>query len=456
MIKLLPLGGADEIGAGCFYLYLSGTGVLLDCGIHPRRKGIDALPRFELLENLPLDFVFISHAHQDHIGGLPFLVKKFPHVIIYSTIQTREIAEITLHNAVNIISSQIGDDSGLELYTHEEIDLLSRSIRFVDYNETVSLEGMRHSSVSPVNVTLFDAGHILGSAGILIEHNGHSVFYTGDINLADQVIMTKAELPKTKIDTLLLETTYGSSDSEKIGNWNAELKRLASEINKIIHKNGSVLVPVFALGKTQEMLAAIHLLMEKGILTESAIYTGGISRQISALYDHFRYTVRRMEKELVLKDIPQHNLLDIRDFNDFGKNNGIVLASSGMMLPGTTSFNLLKFWLKQKDFAVFVVGYMDEETPGFRVLNARPGAKISLSEFDEPVEIACDVKRFYFPSHSLRENLLNIVKKTEPARVVLIHGEPESRDWIGYRILNFPDPPKLFSAETAVWIELQN
>ena len=121
MIKFLPLGGADDIGASCFYLNIAGTGILLDCGIHPRKKGLDSLPKFELLKDLPLDFAFISHAHQDHIGSLPFLIQHIPHVIIFSTSQTKEIAELTLHNAANILVNSQSEESGLRIYTHDEI-----------------------------------------------------------------------------------------------------------------------------------------------------------------------------------------------------------------------------------------------------------------------------------------------------------------------------------------------
>lgn len=77
MIKIIPLGGADDIGASCIYLNIDGSGLLLDCGVHPKENGMDSLPKFELIENLPLDYVLISHAHQDHIGALPLLIKNF-------------------------------------------------------------------------------------------------------------------------------------------------------------------------------------------------------------------------------------------------------------------------------------------------------------------------------------------------------------------------------------------
>lgn len=457
MIRFIPLGGADEIGSSCFYLNISGTGILIDCGIHPRKKGKDALPKFELLNNLPLDFVFISHAHQDHIGSLPFLIQQIPHAIIYSTPQTKEIAEITLHNAANIISEDIDRQSEFKIYSHDEIDLLVRSLRTTDYNETLQLKGMRHDSALPINFTFYDAGHILGSAGLLIEHNDYRIFYTGDINIGRQSIMTEADLSNVKnINTLLLESTYGGTDSEKLGNWQSEAKRFALKANKILHKGGSVLVPVFALGKTQEILSTIFSLMQSGSLTETNIFTGGISRDICRIYDNNRFLVSRNKKEMVFHDIPQQNIYEVDDLNYFKNNPSIVIASSGMMLQGTTSYKLFKYWAAQELFGVFGVGYMDSETPGFRIMNASKNEEIQLTELGECVKINCEIERFYFPSHSKREELIKIVKQVNPQTVILVHGDSEAKNWLGFQILKMYGHVKLYSAEESRQINLND
>ncbi len=455
MIKFLPLGGADEIGASCFYLNISGTGILLDCGIDPKKEGIEGVPNFDLLNELPLDFIFISHAHQDHIGALPFLIQKFPHTIIYSTPQTKEIANITLHNAVNILNEKQNVENGIKFYSHEEIDLLVKSMREIEYDIPQYLKGIRHFGDEEIKIIYKDAGHILGSAGILIEHNEQKIFYTGDINLTDQSIMIKADLHSIKkIDNLILETTYGATDSNILGSWQSESKRFAKAVNNILHKGGSILIPVFALGKTQELLASIYELMQKKMLTETNIYSGGISRDISKVYDANRYLTRRKNSDIVLKEIPQINLSDVDDYNIFRKNPGIVLASSGMMLQGTTSFKLLNYWIHQENFAIYGVGYMDPQTPGFKIMNANKDEKILISEFAEPQEIKCSIERFYFPSHARREDLLNIVKLLKPDNVFLIHGEDEAKNWVGQKILENHKDIKLFSASIYKWIEL--
>ena len=455
MIKFLALGGADDVGANCFYLNIFGTGLLLDCGAHPRKKGKESLPQFDLIKNEPLDFAVISHAHQDHIGALPFLVQEFPHVIIYSTYQTKEIADLTLHNAANILAQEISLEEGLRNYTHEEIDLLVKSMRDIEYNKSFELCGLRHSLNEKIKITLTDAGHILGAASVIIEIAGQKIVYTGDINLSNQTLMQGADIsPFANSSILLTETTYGATDSEKLGGWGGEAKRFAKHANKVLHSGGSVLVPVFALGKTQELLATVYNLMQRKILTEATIYTGGIGKEISNIYDRNRYLVNYCNKELVLKDIPQNNVLDVEDLNIFKKNPGIVIASSGMILRGTTSYKLAEYWLKQSNFGIFGVGYMDIETPGYKIMNAKKGENILLSETSEQQKVLCEIERFYFPSHSRREDLLTIAKKSNASKIILLHGETEAKNWIGYHLLEQKKSIKLYSAEPGKQISL--
>ncbi|MCX8104646.1 MAG: MBL fold metallo-hydrolase, partial [Ignavibacterium album] len=132
MIKFLPVGGGNEIGANCFYLNINGNGIILDCGIHPQKKGFESLPNFDLIKDEPIDHVLISHAHQEHIAALPFLIKKFPYVKITTTPQTRALTELTLHNAVSILKKEITDEQ-FEFYSHDEVDLLIKMINYKEY-----------------------------------------------------------------------------------------------------------------------------------------------------------------------------------------------------------------------------------------------------------------------------------------------------------------------------------
>ena len=147
------------------------------------------------------------------------------------------------------------------------------------------------------------------------------------------------------------------AESSLLNSWNSESERFASSINAVLNRSGSVLIPVFALGKLQEMLASIWISMQKNKITNVDIYTGGIGNKINRIYDYNRFVVIRNEQELILHDIPYRDLNKEESLQKLFKIPSIVLASSGMMVESTKSFELAKRWLRKKDFAIlfFVV-----------------------------------------------------------------------------------------------------
>ena len=444
-IKFLPLGGAGEIGASCFYINLDGTGIILDCGMHPQKAGLDALPKFELLKNKEIDYVLISHAHQDHLSALPFLVKLFPYIRIITTPQTRAIAELTLHNSVSILKQQLSDEEIANVYSHDQIDLLIQSIEYQSYNKEFIINGYKHNSSIDIIAQFFDAGHILGSAGIQLKYNDKIIFYTGDFNLDNQSLLKGALFPKQNVDLLITETTYGSTDSSLINDWKLESERFGNSINKILNSGGSVLIPVFSLGKMQEILATLWKLMLKRKLTQTEIYTGGIGNKINRVYDYNRYVVNMIDPEFELTSIPTRSIYEVSNFEEFFKQPCIVLASSGMMIEGTASFKLAETWINKTNSAIFTVGYMEENTPGYIFSKAIKGGKITLKNIEKDVK--CTVENFRFSAHSKREGIVQAVKNFKPQKTILIHGDPQAIDWVGNSLLKQIKGIKVYSAE---------
>jgi predicted metal-dependent RNase len=154
-----------------------------------------------------------------------------------------------------------------------------------------------------------------------------------------------------------------------------------------------------------------------------------------------------IDKEFELKNILQKDLYGVTNFEEFFKTPSIVLASSGMVLERTASYNLAQYWIKKYRSAIFTVGYMEENTPGYKLANGEMGDKIKLSENSEPDILKCTIKRFRFPSHALREELIEIVKMLKPKKVILVHGAPSAIDWIGENIIKINKQVMVYSVE---------
>ena len=165
------------------------------------------------------------------------------------------------------------------------------------------------------------------------------------------------------------------------------------------------------------------------------------------MYDYNRFVVNCDDTEFELSEIPQKDLYEVENPEEFFKHPCIVLASSGMMIEGTASFRFAQRWLRQKNSAIFTVGYMEKDTPGFAVSTAEKGMKIRLTKLSEETEVKCTIKRFRFTAHSLREDLLKVVDKLNPENVILLHGDPPAIDWIGASILKKNKKKKVYAAE---------
>src|SRR5256886_5179219 len=288
-VKCLNLTRRTEIGANSYYREIGGHRVVLDCGMHPKNTGEDALPYLKAIAGRDIEAILISHAHQDHIGTLPLIMRHFPSARVFMTEATAEVGSVLLHNSVNVMTRQreeVGEAS-YPLFTHRETDRASERWRRCPLRQRISIAGERAPQREREALTFefFEAGHVLGSTGILLRAEGKTVFYTGDVNIDDQTIMEAAICPEEKIDGRIMECTRG--DHAKPVDWTraGEERRLAEALGAAFERGACVLIPVFALGKTQEMLAMLHKFRRQRLLPEFPIYIGGLSSQITAIYD---------------------------------------------------------------------------------------------------------------------------------------------------------------------------
>ena len=429
-ITFTPIGGGTDIGANCYLLEQGDSRVILDAGIHPKKEGREALPEFSLLKKAP-DAVLISHGHIDHCGSLPFLMREFPGTASYATRPTVSIIDRMLHNSVSVMTT-LGRERNISdypLYSHSDVDFAIRQTSGMPYDKEFALTWN-----SPFRASFQHTGHVLGSAGIVIRAEDHTIFYTGDICLTDQELM-KGLQPldsSVKIDTLVIESTRGAHLDDEQRTFTSEIRRFTEEVRKVLENGGVVLVPAFALGRTQELLNIIDRLINTGELPTVPVYASGLGRAIYEVYDKFNDFLK---PEVSLSPLYQFKRIgdvwDPRISRKLLKQPSIIVATSGMMIENTPSAMIAQEMVKEDKHAIFFVGYLDPDTLGYKLLNAELGEplRFELEGQDVPVNLP-NRQTFHFSAHAPREDLVHVVRQTQPRNVVFIHGEEDAIDWL--------------------------
>jgi Cft2 family RNA processing exonuclease len=437
-MRFINLTRRTEIGANSYFLELGGKKLVLDAGLHPKQEGEAALPNYKLVTDGSLDAILVSHAHQDHIGSLPVLMRRQPQAAVFMTGPTAKLSDVMLHNSVNVMLRQ-REELGLSaypLFTHREADHAAQVWQSVGFRQYWSVEGERVPGPdSGLTFEMFESGHILGAAGILFRGEGKKVFYTGDVNFLEQTLMRGAEFPEKEIDVLIIETTRGDRALAKDYMRKSEEERFLTAIEEAFDRGGSILIPVFALGKTQEVLTMFHQFKRQGELQRVPIYIGGLSTKITTVHDQLALESFRQHEGLQLLDSVRPYVLSGREIatTQIGRRK-IFALSSGMMTEKTLSNLLAERFLSEPRHSTFFVGYADPDSPAGRLKVAQQGDVIQLDRAMPSHELACRVSEFDFSAHAPRELLFDYIRKSSPRTVVLVHGDPPAVSWFEAKI----------------------
>jgi len=437
-LKFINLTRRTEIGANSYYLKIGRHQLVLDCGMHPKNTGEDALPHLKAIADREIEAILISHAHQDHIGTLPVAMRRFPRARVFMTEATAEIGNVLLHNSVNVMTRQreeIGEMS-YPLFTHRETERASERWRWCPLRQRISTAGERapQRERDALTFEFFEAGHVLGSAGILLRAEGQTVFYTGDVNFDDQTIMQAAVFPEEKIDVLIMECTRG--DHAKLAGWTraGEERRLAEALGRAFERGACVLIPVFALGKTQEVLAMLYKFRRESRMysgPDFPIYIGGLSSKMTDIYDRRAHMTRRQLPRVQLMREAAPFILNDETVRDAPLRGGrVYVLSSGMMIPKTLSNVFARRLIENPQHSIFFVGYANPESPAGLLRDAGTAGEVALDPDKPPQRVHCNIEQFQFSAHATREALIDYARKLSPRKVVLVHGDPPAVEWI--------------------------
>lgn len=244
-IHIKPLGAGSEVGRSCVHVKYQDLQFLFDCGIHPAYNGICSLPFFDLVDLSQINAVFITHFHLDHAAALPFLTEKTNFKgKVYMTHPTKAILKYLLTDFIRVINS----NSKTDFYSEKDLVNCYEKITPIDYHQEINVCG--------VKLTAYNAGHVLGAAMFRLEIGGVSLLYTGDFSMEEDRHLKKADSMKdVGIHILLTESTYGTQ---------CHLSRVEREsrftktVTDVVTRGGTCLLPVFAIGRAQELLLILE------------------------------------------------------------------------------------------------------------------------------------------------------------------------------------------------------
>lgn len=423
-MRFLGLGGTDEVGASSYLYKLSSSSLLVDAGLRPTMMGEASLPLLDRLEDHPPDLMVLTHAHLDHVGALPLVTRRFPELEVYATHATQRIAMEVLSDAVKVSESQ-----GAPLYTLSEAVKAVAGIKRLEPFAPLSFPGG--------SLTAYPAGHILGAVGLVIEDEDGRVFHTGDFSNIATLTADKAYQPPelVEVDAVVSEATYGDTN---LPGRKDQIRGLIEALREVFERGGRVLIPTFALGRTQELILLLLNHQANGLLPRVPIYLDGLVRTLTSTFeDLIGELPEKLRNFSRTGGSPffREGVVMVKDKKERERILGqerpaVILASSGM-LSGGPSPAYARTILQEVDSALFVVGYQDAESPGRRLLELERGGEVRLpagykGEF-EAVPALCGVGRYYLSAHADRVGILAHLSRYPSRRVVLMHGEANAR-----------------------------
>ncbi|MDQ8182536.1 MBL fold metallo-hydrolase [Pelagicoccus sp. SDUM812005] len=453
-MKITDLNREGGIGSNSLLVEAGSYNFVVDAGLHPKLTGNDAMPDFDHIGDREIDFVIVTHCHLDHIGSLPVLLRRHPKARVFMSLPSQMLVERMLHNSCNVMKRQKEEKRIPEypLFTHEDIDGISSRFEPLKYKEPLQL----NLKGEAITITLYQAGHVAGAGGFQIEHGGKTVFFTGDVLFDDQRVLNGARFPKAKkFDAMVIETTRGETERTEGTTRQSEVKRLLKQVGETIRRGGSVLIPVFALGRMQELLTLLNDARKDGRLPKCPVYGAGLGLDIADYFDHItkrtqliNYT-RKVTKELRLKRPPRK----LTPGKEPGEP-GVFVLSSGMLVERTPSYQLASTILAGTKNSICFVGYCDPDTPGGKLLETKPGQTFLFDVLDYQCPVLAQVDRYEMSGHADREEILEFALAAEPKSIVLTHGDPGARDWFSQALEAADHPVNVIDPEPLKPVEI--
>ncbi|KAJ5378471.1 Endoribonuclease ysh1 [Penicillium cosmopolitanum] len=443
------LGGGNEVGRSCHIIQYKGKTVMLDAGMHPAKEGFSSLPFFDEFDLSTVDILLISHFHVDHSSALPYVLSKTNFKgRVFMTHATKAIYKWLIQDNVRVSNTSSSSDQRTTLYTERDHLSTLPLIETIDFNTTHTINSIR--------ITPFPAGHVLGAAMFLVSIAGLNVLFTGDYSREEDRHLIPAEVPKgIKIDVLITESTFGISSNPPRLEREAALMK---SITGVLNRGGRVLMPVFALGRAQELLLILDEYWETHPELQKIpiYYIGNMARRCMVVYQTYIGAMNDNIKRLFRQRMAEaeasgdksatagpwdfrfvRSLRSLERFDDVG--GCVMIASPGMLQTGT-SRELLERWAPSERNGVVMTGYSVEGTMAKQLLNEPDQIPAVMSKVstvqgrgrvpggndeDQKVMIPrrCTIDEVSFAAHVDGVENRNFIEEVAAPVVILVHGE---------------------------------
>ncbi|KAF0292879.1 Integrator complex subunit 11 [Amphibalanus amphitrite] len=426
-IKVTPLGAGQDVGRSCILVSIGGKNIMLDCGMHMGYNDERRFPDFSYIADGSLtehlDCVIISHFHLDHCGALPFMTEMVGYSgPIYMTYPTKAIAPILLEDMRKVAVERKGESS-TSFFTSQMVKECMKKVTAVNLHQTVQVD-------SEIEIKAYYAGHVLGAAMFHVRVGDQSVVYTGDYNMTPDRHLGAAWIDKCCPDLLITESTYATTirDSKR-----CRERDILKKVHECVERGGKVLIPVFALGRAQELCILLESYWERTNLKVPVYFSLGLTEKANNYYKMFiTWTNQKIKKTFV-----ERNMFEFKHIKPFDKsymeNPGpmVVFASPGMLHAGL-SLNIFKRWAPDEKNMLIMPGYCVVGTVGHKVLN---GAK--KVEFENPrtvVDVRMAVEYMSFSAHADAKGIMQLIQYCQPKNVMLVHGDAEKMVFLKSKI----------------------
>ncbi len=432
-LRITALGGFREVGRSAILVETAESRVLLDFGFNPSAPSVkQMMPRLDALGISPeeIDAVVLTHAHLDHCGLIPFLFKYGYQGPVYATKATRDLMVLLQLDLLDI-SKREGKPLPYDIKDVHKALL-----------HTIPLKYGEVTDITPdIRITLYNAGHILGSAMVHM-HVGsglHNIVYTGDFKFGRTRLLNKAHTEFPRVDTLIMESTYGGVVQKPRKEAEEEFINL---IKKTIERKGKVLIPALAVGRAQEVMVIIAFAMQSGALPEVPVYIEGMINEVTAIHTAYPELLSREVREKIYS---AENPFTYKTFKVLeGKTARadiveseepcIIIATSGM-LTGGPAVEYFRLMAPDPKNTLIFVNYQVEGTLGRKIKDRMESdspikeVNVVVGDKIETIRINMEVHSVEgFSGHSDHRQLLAYLANInpKPKRIILNHGEPEA------------------------------